>query len=90
MRSRRRSSTRSCRQAGVDVLFDDRDERPGVKFKDADLIGIPVRVAVGAKCLADGQVEWSLRKDRVKQLGAPDEVVARVVEEVRKLTSSRA
>ena len=69
--------------AGVDVLFDDRDERPGVKFKDADLIGFPLRVAVGAKSLANGQIEWSWRKDRAKQLGAPDEVIARIVEEVR-------
>ena len=66
--------------AGVDVLLDDRDERPGVKFKDTDLIGFPVRVAVGGKSLANGQIEWSLRKDRAKQLGAPDEVIARVVE----------
>jgi prolyl-tRNA synthetase len=70
--------------AGIDVLFDDRDERPGVKFKDADLIGFPLRIAVGAKSLANGQVEWSFRKDRAKQLGAADEVVQRVIEEVRK------
>ena len=69
--------------AGIDVLFDDRDERPGVKFKDADLIGFPLRVAVGAKSLANGQVEWSWRKDRAKQLGAPEDVIARVVDEVR-------
>jgi prolyl-tRNA synthetase len=65
--------------AGIDVLIDDRDERPGVKFKDADLIGFPLRVAVGAKSLANGQIEWSWRKDRAKQLGAPEEVVARIV-----------
>jgi prolyl-tRNA synthetase len=69
--------------AGIDVLIDDRDERPGVKFKDADLIGFPMRVAVGAKSLANGQIEWSWRKDRAKQLGAPEEVIARVIEEVR-------
>jgi prolyl-tRNA synthetase len=69
--------------AGVDVLFDDRDERPGVKFKDADLIGFPLRIAVGAKSLANGHVEWSSRKDREKKLGAPAEVVATVVEAVR-------
>jgi prolyl-tRNA synthetase len=70
--------------AGVDVLFDDRDERPGVKFKDADLIGFPLRIAVGAKSLAAGNIEWSFRKDRTKQLGEPEAVVARVIEEVRK------
>lgn len=64
--------------AGVDVLFDDRDERPGVKFKDADLIGFPLRIAVGAKSLANGQIEWSWRKDRAKQLGAPNEVAEKV------------
>jgi prolyl-tRNA synthetase len=69
--------------AGVDALLDDRDERPGVKFKDADLIGIPLRIAVGAKSLANGNVEWSWRKDRAKQLGAPDEVVNTVIEAVR-------
>jgi prolyl-tRNA synthetase len=69
--------------AGIDVLFDDRDERPGVKFKDADLIGFPLRIAVGAKSLANGQIEWSARKDRAKQLGAPGDVVASVIEAVR-------
>jgi len=63
---------------GVDVLFDDRDERPGVKFKDADLIGIPVRVVVGAKSLADGKVEISLRRDREKQLVEPGIAAERV------------
>jgi len=46
---------------GVDVIVDDRAERPGVKFKDADLIGFPVRVVVGAKGLANGGVEVKLR-----------------------------
>jgi prolyl-tRNA synthetase len=48
-------------KAGVDVLYDDRDERAGVKFKDADLLGIPIRVAVGRKGLAEGKVEWKRR-----------------------------
>ena len=67
-------------EKGVDVLFDDRDERPGVKFKDADLIGIPVRVTVGAKSLADGKVEVSLRRDREKRMVAPGEAVGKVME----------
>jgi prolyl-tRNA synthetase len=75
---------RQLRDAGIDVLLDDRDERPGVKFKDADLIGFPLRIGIGAKSLANGQLEWSFRKDRAKQLGAPAEVVALVIEEVRK------
>ena len=46
---------------GVEVLFDDRDERPGVKFKDNDLIGIPLRIVVGSKGLAEGKVELKIR-----------------------------
>lgn len=69
--------------AGTDVMRDDRDERPGVKFKDADLVGFPLRIAVGAKSLANGQIEWSVRKDRAKQLATPDEAVAKVIELVR-------
>jgi len=67
-------------EKGVEVLYDDRDERPGVKFKDADLIGIPVRLTVGAKSLADGKVEVSLRKDREKLMVTPAEAVAKVME----------
>ncbi len=76
--------------AGIDVLLDDRDERPGVKFKDADLVGFPLRIAVGAKSLANGHVEWSLRKDKTKQLLAPEEALARTVELVTTARSSRA
>ncbi|MDU0457233.1 MAG: proline--tRNA ligase [Geobacteraceae bacterium] len=46
---------------GIEVLFDDRDERPGVKFKDNDLIGIPLRIVVGSKGLAEGKVEVKIR-----------------------------
>jgi len=49
---------------GVDVLYDDRDERPGKKFKDADLIGIPLRVPVGHKKLQEGKVELKLRTEK--------------------------
>jgi prolyl-tRNA synthetase len=65
-------------QRGIEVLYDDRDERPGVKFKDADLVGLPVRLVVGAKSLAAGKVEVSLRRDRAKQLVTPGEAVATV------------
>ena len=60
--------------AGIDVIVDDRAERPGVKFKDADLIGFPVRVVVGAKGLANGGVEVKLRsEDKSKtRVVAPD------------------
>lgn len=48
---------------GIEVLLDDRDERPGVKFKDGDLIGIPLRVTVGARALERGRVELRWRRD---------------------------
>jgi prolyl-tRNA synthetase len=53
-----------CEGAGIDVLYDDRDERPGVKFKDADLIGVPFRITIGGKKLALGLVEIYDRKTR--------------------------
>ncbi len=64
---------------GVETLLDDRDERPGVKFKDADLMGFPIRIAVGKKALAEGKVEWKLRRDPKEkmELVALDEVAAR-------------
>jgi prolyl-tRNA synthetase len=49
---------------GIEVLWDDRDERPGVKFKDADLIGIPLRVTIGAKALANGNIELKARSEK--------------------------
>jgi prolyl-tRNA synthetase len=49
--------------AGIEVLIDDREERPGVKFKDADLIGIPLRATVGARGLKSGQIEFKLRTE---------------------------
>ncbi len=52
-----------CQQANVQVLFDDRDERPGVKFADADLIGLPHRVVIGDRGLKSGVVEYKRRTD---------------------------
>ena len=66
--------------AGIDVIVDDRAERPGVKFKDADLIGFPVRVVVGAKGLANGGVEVK-RRDQPKEAMvkvAPDAALAAI------------
>jgi prolyl-tRNA synthetase len=48
-------------EKGIEVILDDRDERAGVKFKDADLIGIPLRVTVGQKALTDGKIEIKMR-----------------------------
>ena len=61
----------ALQQKGIEVIFDDRDERAGVKFKDADLIGIPLRVTIGKKVLTDGVVEVKIRKTgEVKILAA--------------------
>ena len=56
---------RAAEAAGADVLIDDRDERPGFKFKDADLIGIPLRITIGGKGLKEGIIElkWRARKE---------------------------
>ena len=54
------------RATGCEVFYDDRDERPGVKFNDADLVGFPLRVVVGKKGVELGQLELSLRRDKVK------------------------
>jgi prolyl-tRNA synthetase len=67
---------------GIEVLLDDRDERPGVKFKDADLIGIPVRVGVGEKSLAKGEVEIKQRGGVLTPVKA-EEALNRVAELVR-------
>jgi prolyl-tRNA synthetase len=68
--------------AGVEVLYDDRDERPGVKFKDADLIGIPYRLAVGKKGLAEGVVELKPRRGAEVQKIKIDEVVRMLAERI--------
>ncbi|MHB1711971.1 MAG: proline--tRNA ligase [Acidimicrobiales bacterium] len=61
--------------AGIDVLYDDRDVSPGVKFKDADLLGLPIRLVVGQKGLARGVVEWRARATGHDRELTPDEVV---------------
>ena len=53
---------------GIEVLFDDRDERPGVKFKDADLIGLPIRAVISERSLTEGKVEIKRRTDKEKQM----------------------
>lgn len=63
--------------AGVEVLLDDRNERAGFKFKDSDLLGIPMRITVG-KDITDGKVEFKLRKESDKELISVDEVLDRV------------
>ncbi len=67
-----------CMAAGIDVLFDDRDDRPGVKFNDADLIGIPHRVVMGERSLKDGLVEYKRRTDADAQSIALGDVLTRL------------
>ncbi len=61
--------------AGIPVLFDDRDERAGVKFNDADLIGCPVRVTVGEKGLKEGKVEFKQRTEKEIQLVPVEKII---------------
>lgn len=63
-----------CAAAGVDALLDDRDERPGVKFADADLLGIPHRITVGERGLKTGRVEYRARRDSDTGLIDPNQV----------------
>jgi prolyl-tRNA synthetase len=68
---------RACQAAGLDALLDDRDERPGVKFKDADLLGMPVRVTIGNALAKEGVVEVKERRaPRRESRVAKDQVVA--------------
>jgi prolyl-tRNA synthetase len=64
----------ACWKAGLDALLDDRDERPGVKFKDADLLGIPVRITVGNLLTKEGLVELKARKTREEKRVRPTDV----------------
>jgi prolyl-tRNA synthetase len=72
------------RGRGIDALIDDRDERPGVKFKDADLIGIPLRVTVGPKALARGNVELKARRAEKPAEIPVAEAAVRVADEIGK------
>jgi len=71
--------------AGISVLFDDRDERAGVKFNDADLIGCPIRVTVGEKGLTEGMVELKPRKDKENRFVK----IENVVEEIKVVAKSK-
>ena len=69
---------------GVESIMDDRDERAGVKFKDADLIGIPLRIIVGSKNLAQGRVELKIRRSGENRLYE----TGKIVDEVRKIIAA--
>ena len=69
------------RAAGIDALLDDRGERAGVKFKDADLIGIPWRVVVG-RAAADGKVELVQRSERTANVLSRAEAISSLLEAI--------
>jgi prolyl-tRNA synthetase len=73
------------RAAGIEVLYDDRDESPGVKFNDADLIGIPLRLTVGKRGLENGEVELKHRQEKEKQQVDIEAVVETVQAEIGRL-----
>lgn len=83
LRDAARKIHEDCLAAGIDALYDDRDERPGVKFKDADLLGAPYRVTIGKKKLAEGLVEVVTRKDHAVRDVPLAEVIHELVEHTR-------
>jgi len=72
-------------EIGVEVLLDDRDVRPGVKFKDADLIGVPIRITIGAKSIAENCAEVKLRPESEIAKVPLDEVKEKVLQLIEKL-----
>ena len=74
-------------ELGLDVLLDDRDERAGVKFKDADLLGIPVRITVGSRGVKTGTVEVKQRTETESALIPIEEVVLHMQEKIKSLAS---
>lgn len=70
-------------KAGIEVIYDDRDERPGVKFNDADLIGVPLRLTVSSRSLENGGIEFKRRDSSDKQIIAQDTVLEAVQAEIQ-------
>ena len=75
------AAERALAAAGLAALYDDRDDRPGVKFKDADLLGVPVRVTVGARALKEGVLEVRSRRTKA-EVRVPPDGVGRAVREM--------
>jgi prolyl-tRNA synthetase len=68
------------KEKGIEVLIDDRDERAGVKFNDADLVGLPLRINVGEKSLKEDKVEIVVRKTKEVISTKPEEALEKCVE----------
>jgi prolyl-tRNA synthetase len=75
----------ALREARIEVLYDDRDESPGVKFNDADLIGIPIRITVSARSLAKGGVEMKRRDQSETEIVRESSLLSRLQMEIRTL-----
>jgi prolyl-tRNA synthetase len=78
---------RQLEEAGFEVLYDDREESPGVKFTDADLIGAPFRVTIGARSLQAGGAELKLRNQPEKTMVPLDELAGRIETLVERLST---
>jgi prolyl-tRNA synthetase len=81
---------RELEAVGLEVLLDDRNETPGVKFNDADLIGIPIRITVGQRSLKEGKVEVKLRKAADQATIELDALSEKVLEMIQQLESEIA
>jgi len=71
---------KKLQEAGITVLFDDRNERPGAKFADAELIGLPYRVTISERLLAEGKLEFTVRKTGETELLTLEDLIARIGE----------
>jgi prolyl-tRNA synthetase len=74
--------------AGIDVFYDDREETPGVKFNDADLIGLPIRLTVSERSLKEGGVEFKLRSETDRRNVSMKLVVQETVQTIEKLLAA--
>ena len=72
-------------KSGIEAIIDDRADRAGVKFKDSELIGFPIRITVG-KTIADGLVEYKTRKDGVMVKLSPNEAIQKAIEDVKQFS----
>ena len=71
-----------CKQVGIDVLLDDRGERPGVMFAESDLMGIPHRVVIGDRGLAEGKIEYKARQDKDAQMIDLNTILVKLTAEI--------
>jgi len=76
----------TLRGSGIEVLLDERDERPGIKFKDADLIGMPIHIIIGEKNLKEGKAEIKIRKSNKRIIVPVSDMEKQVRELIKELT----